>query len=136
MYWLTPFHYLIEAMLGMAIHNQPVQCSSDEFARFTPPPDQTCEQYAGAYVAEAGGYLQNATDGSGMCEFCQYATGDEFGAGFSVFYSHIWRDFGIVCGFIVFNYAVVYLATFLKFRGRNPLKGLVGKLKARKGKGN
>lgn len=132
MYWLTPFHYILEAMLGMVIHNQPVECSSDEYARFSPPPGETCDSYAGTYVVEAGGYMRNATDGSGMCEYCQFATGDQFGEQFNIYYSHIWRDFGIVCAFIVFNYLVVYLATFLKFRGRNPLKGWAAKLKSSK----
>lgn len=132
MYWLTPFHYLLEAFLAVALHDQPVRCADGEFAKFSPPPGQTCLEYAGGYVAQAGGYVQDAVDGSGLCEYCQYATGDEFGRGFSVYYSHIWRNFGIVCGFIAFNFAVVYLATFLRFRGRNPLKGSLAKLKARK----
>ncbi|KAH8686548.1 ABC-2 type transporter [Ilyonectria robusta] len=120
MYWLTPFHYLIEAFLGAAIHDQPVNCKPGEFARFNPPPSQTCEEYVAPYIQQAGGYVR--TGDRGVCEFCQYATGDEFGIGFSVRYSNIWRDFGIFCGFIVFNYAVVFLATWLRFRWRNPLK--------------
>ncbi|ROW15604.1 hypothetical protein VPNG_02208 [Cytospora leucostoma] len=132
MYWLTPFHYLLEAFLAVAIHDQPVQCANKEFARFSPPPGQSCDSYAASYVSQAGGYLQTASDGSGMCEYCQYATGDQFGASFSVYYSHIWRDFGIVCAFIVFNYFVVYFATFLRFRGKNPLKGVLAKIKAKK----
>lgn len=132
MYWLTPFHYLLEAFLGVAIHDQPVRCDSGEFATFSAPPGQTCESYVGPYVAQAGGYVQTAADG--MCQFCQYATGDEFGAGFSVYYSHIWRDFGIVCGFIAFNYAVVYFATYLRFKGKNPLKGVVGRMKQKRQK--
>ncbi len=126
MYWLSPFHYLLEAFLGAAIHDQPVICSDDEYARFSAPPGRTCEEYAGSYVAQAGGYLRTATDG--QCEYCQYATGDQFGAGFSVYYSHIWRDFGIFCGFIAFNYAIIYVATWLRFRAKNPLKPLLRKI--------
>ncbi|KAJ6439275.1 ABC transporter [Purpureocillium lavendulum] len=126
MYWLSPFHYLLEAFLGAAIHDQPVECSDDEYARFSAPPGRSCEAYAGSYVAQVGGYLRTASDG--QCEYCQYATGDEFGAGFSVYYSHIWRDFGIFCGFIAFNYGIIYIATWLRFRGKNPLKPLLRKL--------
>lgn len=132
MYWLTPFHYLLEAFLAVAVHAQPVVCSRDELARFSPPPGETCASYAGAFVSGAGGYLQDAVDGSGMCEYCQYQTGDEFGATFSVYYSNIWRDFGIVCAFILFNFFVVYFATFLRFRGKNPFKGVLGRMKAKK----
>lgn len=132
MYWLTPFHYLLEAFLGVAIHDQPVECSSGEFARFSPPPGQSCDTYVGPYIAQAGGYVQNGTDG--LCEYCTYRSGDEFGMQFSVYYSHHWRNFGIVCGFIVFNYAIVYLATFFRFRGANPLKGIFGKRSQQKGR--
>lgn len=127
MYWLSPFHYLLEGFLGVAIHDQPVECEADEFARFEAPSGQSCEEYAGPFVEQAGGYVQEGSDG--LCELCQYATGDEFGRTFDVYYSNIWRNFGIFCGFIVFNYAIVYLATWLKFRGKNPFKGLFAKRK-------
>ncbi|CAJ2505166.1 Uu.00g125600.m01.CDS01 [Anthostomella pinea] len=130
MYYLTPFHYLLEAFLATAIHNQPVRCDAGEFARFLAPPGQTCDTYVGAYISQAGGNVTTGADG--LCEFCQYANGDQFGRQFSVYYSHIWRDFGIVCGFIVFNYFVVYVATFLRFRGRHPLKGFLTNMKAKK----
>lgn len=127
MYWLSPFHYLLEAFLAAVIHDQPVQCASEEFARFEAPNGLSCDEYVQPFIAEAGGYVQTASDG--LCEFCQYATGDEFGVGFSVYYRNIWRDFGIFCGFIAFNYAVVYLATWLRFKGKNPLKGFMAKRK-------
>ncbi|CAG9950625.1 unnamed protein product [Clonostachys rosea f. rosea IK726] len=120
MYWLSPFHYLLEGLLGAAIHKQPVECAQEEFAQFSAPDGQTCEQYTKDFIAQAGGYVQTGADG--ICEFCQYASGDQFGRGFSVYYDNIWRDFGIFCGFIVFNYFVVYFATWLKFRGKNPFK--------------
>ena len=127
MYWLTPFHYLLEAFLGVAIHDQPVRCKDKEFARFTPPNGQSCQDYLQPYIRQAGGYVQ--TGANGICEFCQYENGDEFGMGFSVYYKNIWRDFGIFCGFILFNYAVVFLATWLRFKGKNPFKALLMKSK-------
>ncbi|KAF4336765.1 ATP-binding protein multidrug cassette transport [Fusarium beomiforme] len=128
MYWLTPFHYLLEAFLGAAIHDQPVRCDQGEFARFEPPSGQSCDEYVKPFIQRAGGYVRTGSDG--YCEFCQYATGDQFGASFSVYYRNIWRDFGIFCAFIAFNYAVVYLATWMRFRGKNPFKGLLQKRKA------
>lgn len=126
MYWLSPFHYLLEGFLGAAIHDQPVKCADNELARFSPPAGQSCQEYAGPFIKQAGGYVQNGS--GGMCEFCQYATGDEFGRGFSVYYDHIWRDFGIFCGFIAFNYGVIYFSTWLRFKGGN-LKRLFAKRK-------
>ncbi|KAI5455964.1 ABC-2 type transporter-domain-containing protein [Mariannaea sp. PMI_226] len=122
MYWLTPFHYFLEAMLGAIVHDEPVQCNSGEFARFDAPPGKTCQSYAGPYTQQAGGYV--LTGDGGVCELCQYATGDQFAASFSVYYRNIWRDFGIFCGFIVFNYAMVFLGTWLRFRGKNVVKML------------
>jgi ABC-type multidrug transport system permease subunit/ABC-type multidrug transport system ATPase subunit len=123
MYWLSPFHYLLEALLGAAIHKQPVKCLDNEYATFSPPPDLTCDEYVQPFIAQAGGYVQTA--GDGMCQFCQFATGDEFGRGFDVYYDNIWRDFGIFCGFIVFNYAVVYVATWMRFKVKNPFKSVL-----------
>jgi ATP-binding cassette, subfamily G (WHITE), member 2, SNQ2 len=125
MYWVTPFHYLLEGFLAVAIHDQPVICSSDEFARFTTPTGQTCESYTGPFIQQAGGYVQTGLDG--ICEFCQYANGDEFGVGFSVFYSNIWRDFGIFAGFCVFNYFVIYFCSWLYLGGLKKFKPKGGK---------
>jgi len=111
MYWLTPFHYLLEGMLGLVVHGVPVNCSSKELAMFNPPPGQTCEQYAGPYAQEAGGYVETL-DG-GMCGFCQYANGDQFAASFNVFYKNVWRDYGIFWGYIIFNFAVVFICTWI-----------------------
>jgi ABC-type multidrug transport system permease subunit/ABC-type multidrug transport system ATPase subunit len=127
MYWLSPFHYLLEAFLGAAIHDQPVQCADSELARFSPPPGQSCQEFTRTFIAQVGGYVQDGADG--FCEFCQYATGDEFGKGFSVYYSHIWRDFGIFCAFIAFNYGVIYFSTWLRFKGRNPIKAVLKRSK-------
>ncbi|XXG97717.1 Flocculation suppression protein [Hypoxylon texense] len=137
MYWLTPFHYLLEAFLATAIHEQPVNCKESEFARFQPPNNgTTCLSYmargldatAGVdrYSLPTGGYVDNGNAvWPDQCRYCQYDTGDQFGDQFSVYYDNIWRDFGIVWAYIVFNYAVVYLATYLRFRGKNPFPGLL-----------
>lgn len=76
MYWLTPFHYLLEGFLSVATHRQPVRCLEIEEANFSPPPGSTCQQYAGAYAQKAGGYTRDA--GNGLCAYCQYSSGDRF----------------------------------------------------------
>jgi ABC-type multidrug transport system permease subunit len=80
MYWLTPFKYLFEAMLGLVTHNIPIECADNELAKFSPPPGQSCDAYAGPYAAKAGGYVKSI-DG-GLCGFCQYSNGDEFVSSF------------------------------------------------------
>jgi ABC-type multidrug transport system permease subunit len=76
MYHLTPFKYLVEAMLGLVVHAVPVKCSDDELAIFSPPTNTTCAAYVKPYVAQAGGYVQKMPNN--MCGFCRYANGDEF----------------------------------------------------------
>lgn len=76
MYWLSPFHYLLEGFLGVATHRQPVRCVEREEANFSPPPGLTCQQYAGAYAQKAGGYVRDA--GNGLCAYCQFSSGDRF----------------------------------------------------------
>lgn len=76
MYHVTPFTYLLEAMLGLVIHKVPVICSRDELAIVQPPPGSTCDGYMGSYIMQAGGYVQTLPDG--LCGYCQFANGDQF----------------------------------------------------------
>lgn len=124
MYYLTPFHYLLEGMLSLVTHNVPVICASNEFARFSPPPGLSCAAYVDPYIAEAGGYVQTGSGQyAGLCEFCQYATGDEFAASFNVYYDHRWRDYGIFWAYIVFNLAIVFLCSWLYLGGMKKIRG-------------
>ncbi|KAF2197436.1 ABC drug exporter AtrF [Delitschia confertaspora ATCC 74209] len=96
MYWLTPFHYLLESMLALLTNKQPIHCSKTELAIFPPPPGQSCQSYAGQFAQQMGGYIE--TQSNGDCGFCQYADGTQFAArSFNVFPNHIWRNFGILC---------------------------------------
>lgn len=76
MYWLTPFHYLLEGFLSILTHDVPIQCLPREEARFSPPSNQTCREYAGNYAEQAGGYVTDM--GDGMCSYCQFLSGDQF----------------------------------------------------------
>ncbi|KAL8847299.1 MAG: hypothetical protein Q9221_007644 [Calogaya cf. arnoldii] len=122
MYYLTPFTYLLEGFLGAAAHGRPVECSDTEYARFQPPPNETCDSYTSQFIAQAGGYVR--TGAEGICEFCQYKDGDEFLRGFNIYYSNKWRDFGIFIGFCCFNFAFVFFASWLFLGGTKRIKGL------------
>ncbi|WWD22190.1 hypothetical protein CI109_106681 [Kwoniella shandongensis] len=99
---VSPFTYLVEGMLGSAVANTNVVCSATELLHFDPPSGQTCGAYLQSYIASAGGYLvdSNATD---ACEFCAIQSTNTFLAGFEIFYSSMWRDFGLMWVFIIFN---------------------------------
>jgi len=120
MYHLTPFTYLLEGFLGVAVHNRPVICETNEYARFAPPPGQTCQSYTEAFIAQAGGYVQNGSNG--LCEFCQYANGDEFARGFNVYYDHKWMDYGVFWAYCVFNFMVVFFGSWLYLGGLKSIR--------------
>lgn len=121
MYWLTPFHYLLEGLLGVITHDVPVRCSPSEFAHFSPPPGQSCSSYAGPFARRRGGYVQSEPDGS--CAFCQYASGNQFAEnGFNVFYKYKWRDYAIFWSFVVFNVLAVFGLSWVYLIGGPRLK--------------
>lgn len=128
MYWLTPFKYLLEGFLALLLAGQPIRCEPAEMAVFPPPPGQDCQAYAGAFAQRVGGYVEAMQDG--RCGFCQYATGDAFAASFNVFPRYIWRDFGIVWAYILFNFAAVFVCTWLYLGGFRRMKGLFRPAKA------
>lgn len=102
MYRVSPFTYLISALLSTGLANTNVTCASNEMVQFTPPAGQNCGDYMADYISVAGGYLQdkNATD---TCNFCSIADTNVFLTSISSSYDHRWRDFGIGMVFIVFN---------------------------------
>ena len=120
MYYVTPFRYLLDGFLGAAVHGRPVICASNEFARFSPPPGQTCQSYTADFIAKTGGYVQNGS--GGLCEFCQYANGDEFAAGFNIYYSNKWMDYGVFWAFCIFNLIVVFVCSWLWLGGGKRIK--------------
>lgn len=113
MYRLSPYTYLIEAIVGQAVGRQPIICSDTELVTLDPPAGQTCSGFLDPYIARAGGYLTNP-DASTGCLFCSSRTTDQWlGPTFNIYYERHWRDFGLFCAYIVFNVALVYLFTYL-----------------------
>ncbi|PYH90416.1 ABC transporter [Aspergillus ellipticus CBS 707.79] len=130
MYWLTPFHYLLEAFLGVVVHGVPVRCVSREESEFSPPAGMTCQEYAGSYANQVGGYVQDAANG--LCAFCPYSTGDAWAAGFNVFYSHKWRNYGIFWAYVIFNFMVVFFFSWLYLHGARDIKRWISARKSKK----
>ncbi|OKO98316.1 Brefeldin A resistance protein [Penicillium subrubescens] len=115
MYWLTPFHYLLEGLLGVVTHNVPVRCVEREEAFFSPPPGLTCQEYAGSYAQKSGGRLRDA--GNGLCAFCQYSTGNQF---------------GILWAFVIFNFMLLFVFSWLYLHGVRGLKRWLSERKTKK----
>jgi len=109
LYYLNPSTYWIQGVLAATLANQSVECTPQELATFNLPPGQTCQTYAGAYVAQAGGYLVNNPTGiQADCGYCQYANGVEYMRTLNTTPADKWRDFGIFLVFCISNWALVY----------------------------
>ncbi|KAJ3926824.1 MAG: AtrD, ABC-transporter [Lentinula lateritia] len=116
MYRVSPFTYLVDAMLSVSLANAPAFCSSVEVSVFDPPSGQTCGQYLSAYMSIAGGSLSDV-NATSQCEFCAITDTNAFLSQVNSFYDHRWRNFGLMWAYVAFN---VCAALFLYWFGRVP----------------
>ncbi|KAL1961696.1 hypothetical protein VTN77DRAFT_1300 [Rasamsonia byssochlamydoides] len=115
-YYVSPFTYLVSAMMSSATHGVPVQCAEAEINIFNPPAGMTCGEYAGAFAQEALAAIYNP-DATENCQFCRYAVSDAYLAGLNMFYKDRWHDFGYLCAFTVFNTVLFFAVYYLHSRG-------------------
>ncbi|KAF9000471.1 ABC transporter CDR4 [Cyathus striatus] len=99
MYRLSPFTYIIDAMLSTAVANAPAFCSDIEIRHFEPPA------------------LKLAANATSDCQYCQITSTNEFLSSINSDYSHRWRNFGLLWVFIGFNMA---MAVFFYWLARVP----------------
>lgn len=117
MYYVNPSTYWIGGMLAATLQGIPVACTPAETGRFDPPPGQTCQGYAGAFAAEAGGYLVNP-NATADCQYCPYSSGDQYLATLNISPSDKWPYFGIFLAFCISNWALVYFFIYtVRIRG-------------------
>ncbi|OTA99748.1 hypothetical protein M426DRAFT_67197 [Hypoxylon sp. CI-4A] len=118
MYRVSPFSYLVSAMLSVAVGNTTVQCANNEFVHFDPPDGMTCNQYLDAYANATGGYLEDGT-GPRMsdCSYCTVHYTNTYLASAGSYYEDRWRNFGILWVYIIFN---IFGALFLYWLTRVP----------------
>ncbi|KAI9659220.1 MAG: hypothetical protein M1831_003802 [Alyxoria varia] len=109
MYYVNPSTYWIGGVLAATLQGIPVECDISETTTFSPPPGQTCREYAGSFADMAGGtLLPRSADSTSLCEYCQLSSGDQYLAQLNIDPSEKWRDFGIFLVFCVTNYMLVY----------------------------
>ncbi|KAL5519561.1 SNQ2_2 [Sanghuangporus vaninii] len=118
LYWLTPFNYVLAGMLATELHGLEVVCRDDEFAVFSPPSGQTCQQWAGDFVNAFGGYLNNP-NATSSCQYCQYRVGDEYFTALNIEFSDRWRNVFLILAYFGFNmFATIIASRFLRFAKR------------------
>lgn len=87
MYRVSPFTYLVEGMLSVAVANTDVVCSDIEFLTFNPPSGQSCGDYMSTFITNYGGYLVDENAAT-ACEFCSMSKTNTFLAQFDIYYSN------------------------------------------------
>jgi len=118
LYNLTPYTRVMSGLLVTELRGLNIQCRDDEFAVFNPPAGQTCQQWAGTFVTNFGGYLQNG-DATSNCQYCQYRIGDDFYKPLNMQYGNRWRDLGLIFVFCIFNGIVTIVAArYLRYAKR------------------
>ncbi|PWY81726.1 hypothetical protein BO94DRAFT_587429 [Aspergillus sclerotioniger CBS 115572] len=102
MYRVSPFTYLVSAMLSTGLSGTTVTCEAVEYLTFDPPSNETCQDYMASYISLNGGYLKNPSATSN-CDFCTMSSTDTFLASVSSSFSDAWRNFGLMWVYIFFN---------------------------------
>ncbi|KAJ2665525.1 ATP-binding cassette transporter snq2 [Coemansia sp. RSA 1199] len=105
LYWLSPYRYWLESIVSNELHSAPVRCRANELFVFDPPANTTCLEYAGKWVSQATGYLQNP-DATLACNYCQFKVGDEYYRTLDWNFGNRWRNLGILFAFIAANIAI------------------------------
>ncbi|KAK8159610.1 ATP binding cassette transporter [Phyllosticta citrichinensis] len=126
MYRVSPFTYLVSAILSTAVADASVRCAANEFLVLQPaslslpslaqldplaaPSSSggnatgaiTCQDYMAPYIAVAGGYVDNR-NATADCRYCTLADTNTFLESISSRYADAWRNFGILWAYVVFN---------------------------------
>jgi ATP-binding cassette subfamily G (WHITE) protein 2 (PDR) len=122
MYRVSPFTYLVSAILSTGLANTEVTCADNEYLTLNPPSGMNCGTYLSPYVngsngvPPAGGYVLNP-GATQNCQFCAIKSTNVFLTTVSADFSTRYRDFGIMWVFIVFNTAA---ALFFYWLARVP----------------
>ncbi|KAI9282778.1 ABC-2 type transporter-domain-containing protein [Sporodiniella umbellata] len=114
MYWLDPYHYLIEGLVVNVMDSVPVVCNNEEMVQIPAPPGTTCGVYmADFFKAGGNGYIED-DNATGSCNYCNYKFGNEFyETRIGWRFANRWRDFGILCAYCVFNVFAFMFFVFL-----------------------
>ncbi|KAM0432459.1 hypothetical protein ACHAQK_009684 [Fusarium lateritium] len=102
MYRVSPFTYLISAILSTAVANTDAVCAQNEYVTFQPPLGMKCGEYMQEYIDQAGGYLLDEGANS-TCTYCTIGDTNVFLAGVRSDYGDRWRNFGLLWVYIIFN---------------------------------
>ncbi|KAH7132480.1 ABC drug exporter AtrF [Dendryphion nanum] len=128
MYYVNPATYWIGGVLAATLDGIPISCDPMETAQFNIPAGQTCQSYAGSFLAQSPGYLMDP-GASGSCMYCPYSSGNDYLTTLNIRAGDKWRDFGIFLAFCVSNWALVYFFVWsVRIKGWSFGFGMVGRM--------
>lgn len=102
LYRVSPYNYLVGAVLSVGLANAKVRCSGIELLHFEPPSGTTCSSYMNSFIEYSGGYLTNP-DSTTTCAFCPLDATAVFLKTFGIEYANRWRNFAIMWVFVFVN---------------------------------
>jgi len=108
LYWIDPYHYIVEGLVTTQLYNLEVRCATAEFNIFQPPAGQSCQTFAAAFLARASGYINNPNAMSD-CQYCQYSKGQDFYKNLNMDFEHRWRNVGISLIYLCSNVTLILL---------------------------
>ncbi|KAL0931163.1 ABC drug exporter [Colletotrichum truncatum] len=112
LFWVDPMRYYFGASISTAMNGVKVMCAPEDLARFVPPPGETCYEYAASFLLTSAGYALNP-NGTDLCDYCKYTTGDDYTATLEYFYSDRWRDWSVFLGWCIVNFLLIWFVTWL-----------------------
>lgn len=118
MYRVSPFTYLVSAVLSTGLSGSDAVCSDIELLKLNPPDGQTCGEYLNQYEVYANANILNKSATTG-CEICSIKDTDQFLSMLSIYFSDHWRNIGLLFVYVVFN---IFGALFLYWLARVPKK--------------
>jgi len=134
MYYISPVTYLIGGVLSAVLNKVQVVCNPNELVSFSPPGSQTCGTYAADYLQNALGYLVNP-NATTNCQYCSLSEATGYLATLNIYPQDKWRNFGILVGFTVSNWILVYVMVYVfRYKGFSYMSRLWGMWAAVKGR--
>ncbi|KAL7931562.1 ABC-2 type transporter domain-containing protein [Trichoderma chlorosporum] len=107
--WINPIYYAFEILVANEFHGQDFPCGSP----FVPPYSPTV---GNSFICPIPGAVAGNTT----------VSGDAFIAtNYEYYYSHVWRNFGILMGFLFFFMAIYFVATELNSSTTSTAEALV-----------
>ncbi|KAI7860713.1 ABC-2 type transporter-domain-containing protein [Circinella umbellata] len=119
MYWLDPFHYVMEGFAVNELENLQIVCNDGDLFKFSPPANQTCGTYLQNFFANGGSGYITSPDSTIQCEYCNYRTAQEYySSSFNWDESNKWRNIGIICVFSAFNIILFGILVYWKRKAK------------------